>query len=245
MHSFSVSRITTARVIWFFMAVCIYMTISALPHEPFSETMPGMVSLLGSGSNMAFTRRASGIIPLDQTDPYGRQTLPGGRTLITERRMRRWATAKNAFFHRVRNGIHDPFTFFHVTETLLTVLPRNRFSAAELADHLNETKPVLAWDAVTVGRVLNDIRDSFRDANNHERFQPIVSTRHWTGTQYEIADYPEARAGLIRLVDDLVQLGTQLREAEDQGEAPKRLASPLAACPSLMGPLRRAAADLS
>lgn len=179
-------------------------------------------------------RRDTGVIPLDQDDPFGRRTMPASRPDFSERRTKRWARARNAFFHRVKNGIHDPLTFFQLVEELANVRPYQSFKAADLAAHLNERKNMFTWDPVVVGRILNDLVESWNEANPGERHQPLVAIRQWSGREYQTTDFPEARAVLAALLDDLVALGEQAKAQEATGRGPGRLTSPLTFCPSVM-----------
>lgn len=148
--------------------------------------------------------------------------------------MRRWGAAKRRFFHRTRNGLYDPYTYFHLVDTLLGLEPWKRFSSRQFADHLNKVRPEFIWDPVTVGRILNDLEESFRDANPGKDLQPIQRTKNWQGNFYEMTDYPAGRAAIYNLLDDLAVLGDQVAATEATGEFTKRWTSPLVDCPSLV-----------
>ncbi|MEA2723033.1 MAG: hypothetical protein QOH59_804 [Gemmatimonadales bacterium] len=180
------------------------------------------------------TRRQTGLIPLTTSDTYGRRTLAGVAELLTPRRLRKWASARNSFYHQVKNGIFDPLTMFHLVEELANTQPNEFFTAAELAEHLNRTKLMLRWDAVTVGRILNDLIESWREANPDRVAQPLVELRRSTGREYMTTSYPYAREVLLRLIDDLVVLGRAEKDREGKGEPSPRLTSPLASCRSLV-----------
>ena len=185
---------------------------------------------------MATTRRRrdSGIFPLRTADTYGKLTMPGSAALVTDRQVRKIRHGRTTFFHRAKNGINDPYTFFHVVETLLDIEPNRQFNSGQLAAHLNQENPLLAWDAITVGRVLNDILENLAEANPDEKFQPLTRYRDWSGVFYETQHYAPARAVLFRLLNDLIRLCDALHKAEAAGEAPRRQESPLLSCPSVM-----------
>jgi hypothetical protein len=186
-------------------------------------------------------RRESGINILRGTDIYGRISMAGSAPLITERQLRKITTGKNRLVHRAKNGINDPYTFFHLVEALLGVAPFQPFTAAQLVRYLNAERPSMTWDAVTVGRVLNDIRDNLVEANPNEQFQPISMLRDWSGVYYETVDYAPARAVLFRLINDLLAVCAEVQEAEASGEIARRTQSPLLACPSIMDVARAVA----
>lgn len=182
------------------------------------------------------TRRvapADGVNPFDPTDRYGRRSIPATAHLFTERRERKITAGRVKFHHRTRNGCFDPFSFFHVVETLLNLHPDTRFTGAALAEWMNTDRPTFIWDAVTLGRILNDLHDSFTEVNGEEH-SPIRIQRAWDGTHYWVSGVPEHRTALANVLEDLRQAGEQLWEAEARGEPPKRLTSPLAACASMM-----------
>lgn len=200
-----------------------------------SDSIPPDVTQLGSVNNVGNnrTRKETGVKSLRGNDPYGRTAIVETRGLLAERRLRKWASARNSLFYRAKNGIYDPITYFHLVEELASLQMNEHFTAGDLTDWLNEHKPVLFWDSVVVGRILNDLIDNFAEANPGQRFQPIVSTRFWNGRHYFLTGFPEARAALFNLIDDLAILGQRTMEEQGRGEYAPRTASPLLACPSL------------
>lgn len=180
---------------------------------------------------MPRTVRDSGVTPLP--DRYGRQSIPGTKTIVTDRKMRAWTSARNKFTHRAKNGVYDPYTYFHLVEELSQLKPWQSFTASQFADWLNGTRPQFIWDAVTVGRILNDLRESWDESNPGARHQPLIVTRRWNGTYYETTDYASARAVLFALVEDLASVGEGVYTAEQEGRNLSRLVSPLSNCASL------------
>lgn len=178
------------------------------------------------------------IARLPKPDAYGRRSIEGAATQLNDRRIRRWQQASATFIHRVPNGVYDPFSFFHLVDELSNLEPNRPFTAADLARWLNVQRPAFIWDAVTIGRMLNDLRDSFAEGLPGDDAQPLTSSRTWAGTRYSLGHGPLARARLYSLLDDLVALGTELHAAEARAGRQPRLTSPLASCPSLTARLR-------
>lgn len=171
---------------------------------------------------------------LGSNDRYGARSFPETEHLFTRRRLQRWSAGHERFFHRTKNGVNDPLTFYHVVHVLLTIRPNEWFTSRALVEYLVYTKPMLLWDAVTVGRVLGDLEDTFREVNGAEN-PPIQSKRYWNGTHYALANNAEARTALVNLLDDLDRASEEFIAAEASTEGPpKRLISPLASCPSLL-----------
>jgi hypothetical protein len=188
-----------------------------------------VVSQLGSEDTLTEQR----LPRLGEHDPYGARTIPETEHLFTRRRLQRWAQGHKKHFHRVKNGVNDPVTFYHVVQEILGIRPNEWFTAKALVDYLNYAKPMLVWDSVTVGRVLNDIYDTFVEVNGDERL-PLQRKRYSSGAHYALTPFPEARAALVNLLDDLDEASEKFVAAETNDAMPQRLTSPLAGCPSLL-----------
>ena len=161
---------------------------------------------------------------------FGKQSIPGMKAYTGERRLRKVAHARLNLFHRAKNGVYDPITYFHVVDTLIEIVPGHTFQTRDMVDLLNQTRPLLVWDAPTVGRVLADLADTLNEVNGAKI---ISSARRWDGMIYSTPTNLEARVAMVHLLDDLIRLTSTVIEAEKRGEAPKRINSPLRDCPSV------------
>ena len=164
-------------------------------------------------------------------NPYGRETLPGVKAFTTTQKLRKIASARKELYHRTKNGIFDPVTYFHILDALLELVPGETFQTRDFVAYLSSTRDQLVWDTTTVGRVVNDIADNLEEANG---VKVIDSARRWNGMLYSIRSDAESRAALYHLLDDLLRLSKEFIERENRGEAPKRIDSPLLSCPSVM-----------
>ena len=164
---------------------------------------------------------------------FGRLTKTDCKKYGTARMERRTIKAKNNFMHRTKNGIYDPLTYYHLTDLLLKIPEGEVFRTNELLYLLDAHYPQLVWDAVTVGRVLTDIA-----VNLHEAYKatPISAVRRWNGMAYAVHDHPEFRAMLHALLTDLYKMSEEHILLEIDGQAPKRMNSPLQKCPSMYAP---------
>jgi hypothetical protein len=153
----------------------------------------------------------------------------GEKSEVGERMLRRIAHGRKEFFHRTKNGVYDPITYFHVVDALLVQGP-DVFRTRDLTARLRTTRTQLAWDVTTVGRVLADIAETLQRANGSSY---ISTARRWNGMIYAIDPSKECRAALLHLMDDLILLCDELIEEEQAGTPPKRLTSPLERCPSV------------
>lgn len=167
-------------------------------------------------------------------DTHGRTTIPGATSIITDRRFREIKAQRKSLLHRVKNGVYDPLTYYHVLDALLDLQPGTLFRTTEFVPFLSETRQQLVWDTTTVGRVINDIAESLADANAR---RPIENTRRWNGMCYILSSEIEDRVAMENLLEDLAELGRQEIEAELSGTFPKRTQSPLTRCPSVMTPI--------
>jgi len=164
---------------------------------------------------------------------YGKTELPESAPILTATRMRKWKEARERFSYRTSNRLNDPLTYFLIVRWLLQIQPWEPFNSKSLAHALNQYETAFSWDAVTVGRILNDLIESAEMANEGEEFQPIRVTRRSTGHRYETSHHPAARAVLANLLDDLVMLGNRAVEDDRAGIEWNRQNSILARCPSL------------
>lgn len=165
-------------------------------------------------------------------DPYGRNSITGMKTFATERRLRRSGHGQRFFFHRTKNGVYDPLTYWHVLDTLLELHPDEFFRTVEFVAVLEDTRPQLVWDPTTVGRVLNDLAESLQEAEG----EPVIkASRRWNGMIYMTPGKALLRGTMFALLDDLYKLCEALMEAEATGKPPKRLNSPMLLCPTVGG----------
>lgn len=172
-----------------------------------------------------------------EENPFGRNTIPGSKEVVTERRLRRSASGRKNFYHRSRNGVYDPLTYYRVLHTLMSIEPGQLFRTQELIAVLKIEHPQMVWDPTTVGRVVTDIADSLKEANG---ITPISFARRWNGMSYQMEADAEGRVALMNLLEDLHGLCEEELERESNGDFPKRVASPLERCASLMMALESA-----
>jgi hypothetical protein len=182
----------------------------------------------------------TGVSPRATNDHFGRMTVDGAITLVTPTRITSWTRGLERLVHRVPNGVNDALTFYHLVYRLANIESNRYFTAGQLAAWLNFYDRAFVWDAVSVGRILNDLRDCWLDVNPHERFQPLQVERRTAARYYRVSDYPEARIAMLNLLDDLLAIGRRLVKEEDRGRFPQRLMSPLNLCPSLVAPIEAA-----
>ena len=63
--------------------------------------------------------------------------------------------------YRANNGVYDALTYLQVLDTVLSIDPQIELRSKNLAKFLNDNKVMFYWDAITVGRVLTDLAESF------------------------------------------------------------------------------------
>src|SRR5687768_6361164 len=121
------------------------------------------------------------------SDPYGRLEVSGMRSTLSERTQRKMTRGKNEFIHRVPNGIHDPFTHFHIVDALLRVRPDELWKSRDLAKFMAENYKQMSWDTVTVGRILNDIAESIEQARPRDIQPALRVAPRWDGNYFVTA----------------------------------------------------------
>lgn len=179
---------------------------------------------------MTTTDRSAGYRPREGLDQYGRRTYPA---LVTPAMIKKIQRRKTRFVHRTPNGFNDPITNYHLVEALLDAEPGQPFTAGQFAAWLNQHKPEIRWDSVTVGRTLSALYDYWVEANG-EILTPLVSHRYYDGVFYETVSGAPQHKALANLLEDLAALAEETVEAEARGEMRKRLETPLNQCPSVM-----------
>jgi len=152
------------------------------------------------------------------TDTHGRRSIPGMHDVISADKERAIKKGKT-LFPKPRNSYSDPYTYYHVTDILLWLVPGEMVKTKELVTAL-EGRP-LTFDPITVGRVIADIAESLELSNGKSGIQ---SHRWWDGVRYWTTADIEDRAALEHLLEDLRILC----------DVPTDGHSPLRRCPSLL-----------
>lgn len=158
---------------------------------------------------------------------FGRTEIQGVN--IPARDLRRYKHNRKTLFHRNKNGVYDPITFYHIVDNLMQLKAWQTFRAHEFVTVLNERAPNIVWDSVSVGRIMNDLAESFDAKDMHI----IRRIRRWNGVTYEISDHPEHRVEMFNLLEDLQDLAQREMALEATVGRTKRVESPLLRCPSL------------
>lgn len=171
---------------------------------------------------------------LTEADALTRARIPGLKAHLTDRRLRRLAHGRKEFFHRTKNGVYDPITYFHVVDGLLN-FDQQPFHTRDFVAYLRQTRLQLVWDVTSVGRILNDIAEQLEEANGAKYF---TATRRYDGTIYAVQETLEAKAAIWALLEDLYILSENMVKLEVEGQMPPRLNSPLNQCPSLNPSIR-------
>lgn len=164
--------------------------------------------------------------------PHRKDEFP---SLYTARKTQILRARRKELVHRPKNGIYDPITFFHVLDCLLEMKPGTLFTTREFVDgELRGHSQALAWDTVTVGRVIADMAESLHEANGTH---PIEAVRRWNGMLYGVSKELEDRIAMENLLDDLATLSEEVTRLESESLPVTRGHSPMNDCPSVMSPL--------
>lgn len=199
---------------------------------PRAGSMAPLVSQLGSETLARSTLETTIEVVSEHNNPDGR---------LTNHKQRVYKIAGQKAVHRVKNGVYDVYTYYHLLAELGRMRPWTPFTSAKLTEWLNSARPTFIWDAVTVGRVLNDLHESWQESNPGDEHQPLIIRKTWQGNVYELTDYPAARRVMLNLADDLVALVDRTHAQELMGYIEPRLSSPLTLCPSIVNEEKKTA----
>jgi hypothetical protein len=133
-------------------------------------------------------------------DIHGRTTLKEGLALLPAANLKAVKRTR-ASFRKPKNGYNCQYTYFHVLDALLDVIPGTMVKASDLVESLQD-RPI-EFDATTVGRVIADIAESIEMVNGKPS---IMHARYWDGTRYWTTPDLEARMSLENLLQDLIPL---------------------------------------
>jgi len=156
----------------------------------------------------------------------------GTRQRIRWKNARQWA-------YRANNGVYDPLTYLQVLDTLLSIDTQIELRSKNLSEFLNREKTQFYWDAVTVGRVLTDLAESFEEVLG-EKLGLLERGTDYKGNFFVFHLNPDTIKVATDLREDLMRLAQIEMQVRDRGETSKRYASPLLECPSLRGEFNEA-----
>lgn len=166
-----------------------------------------------------------------KTDPWGLLGLPETAATLSyraRRGMRHGLTLRQP----TPNGIHDPMSHMLIVETLLNVKPYEQFPTRALVGLLRLQFPWMAWDLVTVGRILGDLEEALVDVAPGP-IQPLHRKRLRDGTYWTMNQTEAGWLVLVGLRRELQKLAELEIEQLQRGQKPDRLSSPLEECRSL------------
>lgn len=170
--------------------------------------------------------------PLVGDDVYGKVSISNEiRPFCSARRLRKNVHADDKFYHRAKNGVYDPLSYYHVVDALLKLAPDEEFRTSNVVAFLADKKPQMIWDRTTVGRILADICETLNDLDGGNQ-TPIIANKRWNGMNYEVSRHPGRRLSLHRLLDDLWAMSKEVIDEEGRGQFRKRTESPLLTAPS-------------
>ena len=158
--------------------------------------------------------------PRKPHDIHGRKSIPGVSEILTDKQAKAIIRNRTTLAPKPKNGLTDPFTYYHVLDAILDLFPGNLVSTWDIVQQLQD-RPIL-FNVSTVGRVINDMAESLNLVNGQ---QSIFSIRHWDGISYWTKPTLESRVAMEKLLEDLELLCVQGAE--------KSIDSPLRRCPSV------------
>jgi hypothetical protein len=150
----------------------------------------------------------------------------------------RWKNARN-WAYRANNGVYDPLTYLQVLDTVLSIDPQIELRSKVLAKFLNDNKIMFYWDAITVGRILTDLAESFEEVMG-KKMGLLERGTDYRGNFFLLHVNADTIKVANDLREDLMRLSTIEMAVRDRGETSKRYATPLLECPSMRGEFNEA-----
>jgi hypothetical protein len=136
--------------------------------------------------------------------------------------------------YRVPNAYNDPLCHFIVLHTLLNADENVEFRSRHLADYLNLSRPQFGWDAVTVGKILSDLHESFETLLG-EKSGLTTRGRDQNGYFYVLHTTEPVIQAAWGVLDDLQGLVEVQMTLQNQGKPVERAFSPLLESTTLRG----------
>jgi hypothetical protein len=149
------------------------------------------------------------------------------------RQISRWE-ASTHWAYSTPNGCYDPLTYLFVLDTVINIDADIELRANKLAEYLSRQPYRMTWDAVTVGKVLNDLREAFEDVLG-AKSGLLERGRDWNGAFYRIHRNPATAKVAQALREDLYRLAAAEIDLRKAGKRSSLLASPLLECASVRG----------
>lgn len=130
---------------------------------------------------------------------------------------------KIGLFYPSPNGFNDPLSVALVVDFLMRIEPNYMMTSSLLADGLREQFPHIAWDSVTVGRIMMGLVEEAAQTSrpNHQK-PPLEESRYTNGRVFRINPSPGNHYWLAQLREYFGNLAIEHVEQARVGEKPDR-----------------------
>ena len=152
---------------------------------------------------------------------------------LGSRQSMRWDSSAH-WSYRMVNGCYDPMTYMFILDTIMNIDPDLELRANKLVEYLATRPYQMVWDAVTVGKVLSDLCDTFEDVLG-AKMGLLERGKDYKGNFYRIHRNPATADLAIRLREDLYKASEAAMADWNAGKRQPLLASPLLECPAARG----------
>lgn len=163
-------------------------------------------------------------------DPWMARTSPVN---LGVRQRGRWEASAH-WSYRTPNGQFDPLTYLHVLDAVANINPDIELRAKNLTEWLNDHRPKMLFDPVTVGKVISDLCDAFEDVLG-EKNGLLERGKDFKGSFYRVHHLPDVARVYYGLREDLMRLVEVEMAAQSNRQRSQRLVSPLLECPTVRG----------
>lgn len=111
----------------------------------------------------------------------------------------KWHDEVRNLFRPSRNGYNDSLSHLFLIDTLMRLKPDQIIRAGKLRDLLAKERPQVVWDAVTVGRMLNELVDLAEEHAGKRAKPPLTSGRDRYGNYFLLTPGPATYEWLMGL----------------------------------------------
>lgn len=174
----------------------------------------------------------SGLALTTRQTPWNEDLLASGMGVRRKIRFERWEQST----YPIRNGYNDPLSCMLVLMGLLNIDEHVQLRASDYANWLSLRYPQVAWDAVTVGKILAVLAEVFEDRYGLKH----GLLRGWktTGGQiWYVQSNGEIASRSVALIEELHDMFLRQRTQLMQGQPYLRDQSPFYDCETMKGEL--------
>jgi len=170
---------------------------------------------------------------VEEITPLGTLWMQDEGVALGTRQRGRWEASRH-WSYSTPNGCYDPMTYLFILDTVMNIDPDIELRAGKLTEWLGTQPYRMSWDAVTVGKVISDLCDTFEDVLG-AKMGLLERGRDWRGAFYRLHRNPTTARLVLAVREDLYKATEAEMALVAAGNRSQRLVSPLLECPAARG----------